>query len=78
MVWYVSRGRRYPAPALRSTRVHILSNGRLQAFVHGAEAPRFPKRGPCRQLTPSCPDANVMFMRLTNDVPALKTQFKFS
>jgi len=58
--------------------VHILHDWHLQPFVRGAEAPRSPKRGSCRQLTPFRRYANVMFMRLTNAVPALKTSSKFS
>jgi hypothetical protein len=78
VIWCVSRGRSYPAPAPRSTRVHILCGRHLQPFVRGAEARRSPKRGSCRQLTRSRPYANVMFMRLINAVPALKISSKSS
>ena len=77
-MWRVSRGRSYPAAAHRSTHVHILCGRHQPPFVRGAEAPRSPKRGSWRQLTPSRPCDNVMFMRLTDAVPALKTLSKFS
>ena len=67
-----------PRPRLPLNPVDILCDGPLQPFARRAEVRPSPKRGPCRELTPSRPHANVMIMRLTNEVPALKTQSKFS